>query len=115
MALSSPKTPPKGSRPPPKLPSDSAAWKPSLRGGETAARVLRAAGRRRLSRASRSLALPSVLTALELLLRDAKRRAGQDASSSSESMDDDDEGGGPAQGAPGETLYPFGFWDLLLL
>ena len=31
-----PKTPPKGSRPPPKLPSDSAAWKPSLRGGETA-------------------------------------------------------------------------------
>ena len=33
-----PKTPPKGSRPPPKLPSDSAAWKPSLRGGETADR-----------------------------------------------------------------------------
>ena len=25
-------------------------------------------------------------------------------------MDDDDEGGGPAQGAPGETLYPFGSW-----
>ena len=41
---------------------------------------------------------------LELLFRDAKRRAGQDASSSSESMDDDDEGGGPAQGGSGRRF-----------
>ena len=36
-----PKTPPKGSRPPPKLASDSPAWKPSLRGGEAVDRCLR--------------------------------------------------------------------------
>ena len=90
--------------------------------------VLHEDGRRRLSRASRSLLEPlqrpprlqsSARYVLgpdprpywfvELLLRDAKRRAGQDVSSSSESMDDDDEGGGPAQGVR-ETLYPFGSW-----
>ena len=38
------------------------------------------------------------LCSLELLLRDAKRRNGQDVSSSSESMDDDDQGGGPLPG-----------------
>ena len=37
---------------------------------------------------------------LELLLRDARRRAGQDVSSLSESMHNGDQGGGPLQGAP---------------
>ena len=121
-----PKTPRKGSRPPPKLPSDSAAWKPSVRGGETAdrsesaqrlsprlRRAERSPGltlprRRRASRPSepisfagrskdrrdyRTTSLDQIhdqgielflagatkrpYCSLELLLRDAKRRAGQ--------------------------------------